>query len=371
MALNPITQSVARQPRGVVNVNDIRMDGWVHWEVDSNTYSEADTFRVTFALSALPPAYNDAWWASQTEVFIEIFAGFPADAENYSAAELQSLTYGRVDDIEYDPVGRQLHVSGRDLTAILIDARTTESFENDTASDVANKLAERHGFTPIVTATTDFTGKYYETSTIKVNAQRSEWDILTGLAAAEGYEVFIKGKELHFEPAALPSENAYSLKWELPTDQNGAFGFNGKAINFRRALNIARGIVVQVTYTMPNKKGTFIARYPNKATGIKVGQSAATSQLYSITVLNISPKAALQRAQKEHAAITKHEVKLHATMPADNLLQPTSIITVTGTGTVFDQTYYPESIVREMDITNGYNMTVHAKNHSPSTAVAL
>lgn len=371
MALNPEMVSVARQPRGIVKANDVRLDGWTRFEFDNNTYSEADTFRVTFALSDLPAAYNDAFWAGQMEVFIELFAGFPVDADHYSADDLKSWIYGRVDDVEYDPVARLIHVSGRDLTAILIDARTTESFQNLTSSQVATLLAERHGFTPVVTATKDIIGKFYELDTVKVNTQRSEWDILTQLASAEGYTVYVKGKELHFEPITPPGTNTYELKWEPPTDDNGAYGFNGKHITFKRALNIARGIVVEVTYTVPGKKGTFKVRYPNKSTGIKVGHGKSHAQLYPITVLNLSPKAALDRAQKEHAAITKHEVKMHASMPADDFLLPTSIITMTGTGTAFDQTYYPESVVREMDIDAGYSMSVHGKNHSPSTVVAL
>ncbi|MFD2271423.1 hypothetical protein ACFS07_10485 [Undibacterium arcticum] len=42
-----------------------------------------------------------------------------------------------------------------------------------------------------------------------------------------------------------------------------------------------------------------------------------------------------------------------------------------GTGTAFDQTYYPESIVREMDLTGGYTMTIKAKNHSPQSVIPL
>ncbi|MFD2271422.1 hypothetical protein ACFS07_10480 [Undibacterium arcticum] len=204
---------LARQPRGVVKVNDLRMDGWIRWEVDNNTYYEADTFRVTFALSALPVAYGDAWWASQQEIFIEIFAGFPVDAENYSATELQSLTYGRVDDVTFDPVARTLQVSGRDLTAMLIDAKTSETFQNLTASQIATQIAQRHGLTTTyVTATSKRSGKYYQIDQVRVNQQRSEWDLLTALAGEEEFAVYVKRKDLHFEPAVAPGANPYSTE---------------------------------------------------------------------------------------------------------------------------------------------------------------
>jgi len=370
MRINPDQPSQVRQPRAIVNVNGARVDAWVHWSVGNNAYSEADTFQVVLALSMLPAAFNDQFWATATEVFIEVLAGFPADPDNYAAGELTSLIYGRVDDVEFDPVSRQLHISGRDLSAVLIDARTTESFQNKTASGVATLLAARHDFVPKVTATKDLVGAYYETDTVRANTQRSEWEVLTTLAAAEGFVVYVKGKELHFEPASPATADVYELAWVPPADGNGAYGFNGKTISFQRALNIARGVVVEVTYTMPNKKGTFTVLYPNKGTSIKVGQSKAAAQLYRFTMLGVSRQTALNRAQREHAAITKHEVKVRAELPADNLLQPTSVVSVTGTGTAFDQTYFPESIVREMDFSNGYTMSFSGKNHSPETVVA-
>ncbi|MFC6520142.1 phage late control D family protein [Undibacterium arcticum] len=372
MALNPTVQSIARQPRGVVKVNDTRLDGWIKWEVDNNTYYEADTFRVTFALSALPAACGDAWWASQQEIFIEIFAGFPADAENYSATELQSLTYGRVDDVTFDPVARTLQVSGRDLTAMLIDAKTSETFQNLTSSQIATQIAQRHGLTTTyVTATSKRSGKYYQIDQVRVNQQRSEWDLLTALAGEEEFSVYVKRKELHFEPVAQPSANPYLLKWEPPTDQNGAFGFNGQSISFSRALNFARGVVVTVMSVSPKTGQAIKVIYPAKAANIKPGQSKAQAQQFSYTFAHLTYEKALQKAQQIHDDISKHEVKLNATLPADNLIQVNNLISVVGTGTAFDQTYYPESIVREMDLTGGYTMTIKAKNHSPQSVIPL
>jgi len=39
-------------------------------------------------------------------------------------------------------------------------------------------------------------------------------------------------------------------------------------------------------------------------------------------------------------------------------------IPVTGTNTVWDQTYFPESIQRRMNFEEGYRMSITAKNHS-------
>jgi hypothetical protein len=131
---------------GLVRVNGQVVPGWDNWEVDNNTFYEADTFRVCFAASALPAAFSTAWWSQQTEVFLEVFAGFPADPQNFTAADLQLQIYGRADHMEFDPVSREAVVlSGRDLTGYFIDTKTTEEWRNQTASAIATRWRSATG----------------------------------------------------------------------------------------------------------------------------------------------------------------------------------------------------------------------------------
>lgn len=370
IVLNPITISEGRQPRGLMKVNDKRVDAWLRFEVENNVFYEADTFRVRIAVSALPFDFDENWWTSAEEIFIELFAGFPADPDAYSEEELSSLTYGRVDDLAFDPVSREITISGRDLTAELIDTKTTETFQNLTSSQIAIQIAERHGLTPVVTPTKQFVGKYYQIDNVRMNQQRSEWDMLTALAGQEQFSVYIKRRELHFKPKVEASADPYVLKWEKPSDQNGAFGFNGMRLNFSRALTLARGVVVTVM-SMAQKGQKVKATYPNKIATIKPGRSAPAAQQYTYTYSNLTFEGALQKAKELHEQISQHEVKLSATLPADNVLTVDNLISVIGTETAFDQTYYPESINREMDRQTGYVMSVRAKNHSPDAVVPL
>ncbi|WP_458763572.1 hypothetical protein [Cupriavidus basilensis] len=208
MSLNELpVQPASRQPRGIVKVAGVRVDAWIDWSVDNNTFYQADTFRVSFAVTALPAETNAAWFAAQKEAFVEIFAGFPGDPSNFSESDLQSLIYGRVDDIDYDPVATTLVLTGRDLTAAFIDAKTSMQYQNLTSSEIAIQLAQAHGLTPVVTATTTKAGSLYAYDHVRMVDQRSEWDLLTWLASEEGFICYVKGQELHFEPRqedALP-----------------------------------------------------------------------------------------------------------------------------------------------------------------------
>lgn len=355
-----------RRPRGVVKVNGIALPGWIEWEVNNNSHYQSDTFRVTFALSQLPPEYGAAWWASQTAVTIEVLAGFPADPDNFTASQLVSWIYGNVDEVDFDPVGTTVTVSGRDLTSLLIDTKTTEAWKDKTSSEVATLLASRHGLTPVVTDTTTKTGRIYELDHVHMNDQRSEWDLLTYLASKEEFVAYVKGLELHFEPKPDPSEAPYTLQWEPGTSDRAAPAFNGKSINFTRNLTIAKGISVTVRSWNAKQKKGFTAVFPKAAKSITPGNATVRGgiQSYVFVKAGMDQQKADEFAQNKHRELTRHEMKLQASLPADDLLTPNCLVQVVGTSSLFDQTYFPDSVTRRMSVGEGYVMTLTAKNHN-------
>lgn len=372
MLNDPAQASSVRYPRGIVKIGGktfnsdgsdnvtaamLPMDGWLEWRVENNIEYQADTFEVSFAVGALPANRGADWFAQQQEIEVEIFAGFPAYPENYDAGQLQSLIYGLADGMEFDPVRQIIRLYGRDLTAKMIDAKTTEVFLNRTASDVANLLASKYGLTPVVTTTTTKTGRFYELVHAHLHHARSEWDLLTYLAQHEQFVVFMKGRELHFEPAASVNSDPYVLQWN-----NEPFDFNGTRLEFHRGLNLAKGI--KVTVQSANQRGKSIsATYPKSA--------GSNAQKYIYKFANLTPEKALQKAQALYAEIMRHEVRLDAGLPGDNLLVTNSIIKVAGTGTDYDQIYFPLTIRRSMSEDDGYRMEVCARNQSPQTQVSL
>ncbi|MGZ5029013.1 MAG: phage late control D family protein [Methylobacter sp.] len=367
--------SAARNPRGIIKVDGEVIHGWESFETDNNTFYQADTFRVTFALSDMPPDRGADWWAARREVAVEIFAGFPVDPENFTESELNSLIYGRADDITVDLTSMRVEVSGRDMTSLFIDAKTTEKFQNLTSSQIVSQLATRRGLTPVVTATKTKAGKYYEIDHARLTDERSEWDLLTWLAHEENFVVYVQGQNLHFEPKPDPSTPPYVLEWDWPTDERGYPVFSGKTISFSRNLTLAKDVIVTVR-SWNGKSGKAFSKTArathNKNTVLAgAAQPLGDAQTYSYTIPGLTPEQALQRAQALLREITQHEVRLSATLPADNILGVTSVIKVVGTNTAFDQIYYPDNIVRTMSITDGYSMSITAKNHSAESEVSI
>lgn len=309
MTVNAVpAQSAARQPRGLVMLNDTPAYGWVSWQVDNNTFYQADTFSVVFAVSALPADRNVDWFAAQPAILVEILAGFPADPERYGRADLQSLIYGLVDDVSFDPVARTLTVSGRDLTAKLIDTRTAEKWPNLTASQIAAKIATDNGLTPVVTETSIKAGTYYQIDNVLVQSQQSVWDVLTWLAHVENMQVYVQGRELHFEPFAQQTDDPYLLQWQEPDETSGFPVFNGTGVSFSRNLTLAKDVIVEVRSWNARNKKAFTQRAQathSKNTALAAAaQPYGDAQVYTYTFPGLTPEAATKKAYSLLAEIT-------------------------------------------------------------------
>jgi phage protein D len=269
----------------------------------------------------------------------------------------------------FDPVNGTIELSGRDLTAALIDTKTSEHFANQTSSQIATTLAKRHGLTPVVTATKTKAGDYYKDDHASTTQQQSEWDLLTFLANVEDFVLYVKGQELHFEPRPGEQTSHYAIAWDAPNAHRAYPIVNAVSLQFSRNLTIAKGVTVEVHSWNAKKKKGFSASWPKDANAVQPGKSAAKTQVYRYNIAGLTQDKALQRAQSIYKQIIAHEMRLTAYLPADNVLDCTKTMMVRGTGTGFDQVYYPESVMRSMSLTEGYRMNIRAKNTSPELEV--
>jgi phage protein D len=106
-----------------------------------------------------------------------------------------------------------------------------------------------------------------------------------------------------------------------------------------------------------------------QATHTKGSKHAAPAQTYSFVRPNLTKEAAQKRANEKLRELSAHEMRISAELPGDSLLTMRALVELSGTGTAFDQTYYPDSIVRSMSVRDGYTMRLTAKNHSPESTV--
>lgn len=368
--IKPHAASAVRHPRGAVLINGTPV-AWESWDVSNNATSDADEFAVSIPMASLPKDLPIGQLADGRALQVEIRAGVFDDPAKASPERLTSLILGRTDDVVLDPVRGVVELSGRDLTGALIDRKSAEKFANLTASQIVTKVAERVGLTPVVTKTSTLAGRYYAIDHALTTREMSEWELLQWLAQQEDFVVVVSGRELYFGPRKT-QEGPYVLQWQ-PPQQSGAAAFNGERLMLRRNLTVARDVTVTVRSWNPRSKTLITATYPrSKTKGAAPGTSGASApDGFVRNIPGLTQEQALQRAQTIHAQITAHEMRMEATVPGDVELNVHSAIELRGTGTPFDQRYYPESISRRMSMVEGFQMTVRAKNRAPENEVTM
>lgn len=337
----------SRTPRLEIVANGNALTGAIEAEVTTNTHYAADRFHARLALDADPGSAS--FWAGAGEVLVDIrfSLGFGTG---------QSMILGAVDRVEIDPIQHLVRIDGRDLTARLIESRTQESFSNRTASEIATILAGRHGLTPIVTATTTQVGRYYQDQHDRITLDQfsramTEWDLLVWLAGQEGFQVFVRGRSLYFQPAA-----------QMPRVYPIAVG-DALELRLERALTLARDIEVVVKSWNSRQQNAFT----QTARGATGGNSRGTAQKVVLVRPNLSPDQALKLAQSTLADLTRHRMVLGLSMPGELSLAPGDALALSGTAGGFDQTYFVDSIHRRLSVQHGFTQHVRARNDDMKT----
>ena len=358
--------SVSRRPRLRVLANGAVLNGAKSAEVSSNGYLQADRFRVDIAVGPDQMA-TPAWWADTLPIKIEVQIGFLPDGAPEGNAAWQSMLIGNVDHVDMDWIAGCVTVEGRDLSSLLIEAKTQETFSNQTSSQIATVLAGRHGLTPMVTATTTPVGQYYQlehdrTTLNNFSRQTTEWDLLTYLAEQEGFDVWVAGNNLYFQPAPPATAAPFPIVYD---PASGSLSVSH--LRMERSLTLAHDMQVTVKSWNSKHKAAFVKTA--KSTGVK--SSGGPVQNYTLTVANKTPDEALKIAQQKLAELTKHERILSVDMPGELTLSTRSMVGLSGTGTAFDQAYYVAEVERDISFDGGFRQRLRLKNSSPRTQTTV
>ncbi|MCW3477647.1 phage late control D family protein [Limobrevibacterium gyesilva] len=331
-----------RRPRLRVLADGALVGGVIDAEVINNNHYAADRFRLT----AADPAGFAALAGRaelQVDVQVSLDGGFA----------FTSLIQGAVDTVEIDVAGGTVHLDGRDLSAALIEARTQETFANNTASEIAEQLAARHGLTPDVQRTTTPAGRYWQLEHDRIVLNQfgratTEWDLLVTLAQFEGFDVWVSGTTLHFRPP--PAAVAAAVL--RAADVTG--------LRLERSLTLARDIQVTVKSWNSRQQNAFVQTARRRTASRESGRV----QNYVYVVPNLTPDEALKYAQARLAELTQHERVVSAEMPGDLALMPRMMLRLEGTGTAFDQDYWIDRVERQVSVAHGFTQSLRAKNAS-------
>jgi hypothetical protein len=359
----------SRRPLLRVLVNGVPVTGALRASIESNNHYAADRFEVSLALGADPVA-NAAFWSTTGFVMLDASVGFvPFYAPAGMSPAWTNLISGAVDTVAIDAVSQIVRLSGRDLTAAFVEARTQETFANQTASEIATTLAGRHNIAAVVTPTTTPVGRYYQLEHDRITLDQfsratTEWNLLVWLAEREGFDVFVQGATLYFQPPAPLAPPALVLS--AAASEFGAA--NVTDLRMERSLTLAGDIAVTVKSWNSRLQSAF--NQTVTSTGVSsLGSQGATPQTYVFVRPNLTPDEALKFAEAKLAELTLHEKVIIARMPGELTLTARSVIALAGTGTDFDQSYFIDTLEREISFDSGFIQRIRAKNSSPERQV--
>ena len=341
-------------------------------EVEQNNAYQADSFRAEFRASPT----DIAWWAGQTELILDIQVSIDG------GSGWKSLIIGQTEHLSIHPDTGLVQIEGHDLSMRLIEAKTQESFQNRTSSEIVTELAGRHGLTADVTATTTPAGRFYEIdhtheSLGQFGRTTTEWDLLTFLAQSEGFDLYVQGTTLHFHPAAQTDTGSpYIITY---TPRTGAAPYPTSPVEdlrLERSLTLARDIevIVQSWHAKQGKSFRKVARAigAKSATAATAAtQKGTPTQRFVFIRPNLTEAQAQAEANRLLAEISKHERNVTWQGAADLVLTPRDIVDLRGTGTDFDQRYYVNTVSRRISFDGGFCMSVTLKNQTSNREVAL
>ena len=343
-----------RKPNFRVLVNGTACAGFLAFDVTNNTHYGADTYTLTAAINGLPNAMNAAWWYSGQPAMVEILA------DDSGGGSYVSLITGDVDTVECDWVAMTMTLTGRDLSARLVDTASATSYTGQKAADIVRTIAANHGLTANAQDVGGYVGATYGGNgrAVLYTQDQSEWDLLVSLAQQVGFDLWVSGTTLNFQPPADLTTSPYLI--QRNQDNSG----NYLRLRTMRTLPLGRPVTVQVSTW--NQTAEMAISHAYQAIPMD-NVASGSPQIYKLTTPNDWPVNIQQMAQTRLEEITQHERTVDIELPADNSVTVRTPFKIVGTQGCSDQTYRLASVQRCFSFSGGYTMALRLKNHSPQT----
>jgi hypothetical protein len=314
--------------------------------VASNCFS-ADTFSLGFAMGP-PPLGDINFWSAITAGYVEVAAS--ADFARTSFG----LIAGKIDAITIDPVHGTVVLEGRDLSASLVDSYRQQSFVNQTASEVVAAIAGNHGLLPIVTSTIGSVGRYYGDGFTRLSLGdysrlRSDWDLLVELARENGFDVFVAGRSLFFQPSSMLRDSPIRF---TPFDVQG--------MRIERNLTLPPDTSARVQSWNSQNMASYASDEGGGGLSPAAAPNASGSQPFLFSASNLTPQQTSALAERYGTGLTRLSTVLHLDMPWDLTLSPRMFILLDGVGGFVDGTYRIESVDRHYNSKSGSRQSIRA-----------
>lgn len=316
----------------------------IDMDVTMTSAQNSDTLSATLAMSEYPGISELLASSQEIEVTATVIA----------AAGSGMLFTGTVDDLDCDFTRRTMHISARDKSKGPIEKKTTEDFRNKKPEQIVQEIAGRHGLKPVIGgAGGDLAGKIFNADHVLLTDHISEWSLIQNLADREGKVAFVTKDELHYEDLDAGTMGNLPVLYMPP----GPWGHaNGNFIDLRcsRDFQLAKGGEVNVRSWHSKKKKSVVG------TEKKSGGIGGAPNIWEHRHPQLEQGQADKIAKKRLRENIRQEMSISLTMPGMASVVPRMTVSLAGTGTIFDQLYYIDSV--RHSVGRGYVMDIDAKN---------
>lgn len=340
-------------------------------EVLVHRYQSASAFTAVLSMTKIERSGGSLseWLDSRPQVSIK------ASNDGDGGRDIIS---GKCDAAEADWLNRTIHIEGRDATANLLDTNIDpqkDQFKNKSSEDIVKEIAGRAGLSMEggggggSRAGRTHTNDEYD----HITGHQSLFNIIQGLAEREGKTFWVTGKKLFWQDiggGGGSEGGSISIRYRKPNPGSPQGNFTGlKTIrNFT-----AEEAKAEVSTYHTRKKETFGDGAGGDSGGGGGDSGGGDSSDGGGGSGDDGAKMKLQthnqtqeQAQKVGEAITKaaqqHALRIIYEGPGNANADPRMTVSLSGTGTVFDDSYDCDSI-RHLFSAEGasYVMTVDAR----------
>ena len=359
--------SRGRRPRAWITINGMPID-FISCEVESCATLSADKFSVELDVWRQPQGFNATYFSSDQfaadTTFVEIWFGYLEDAAqpNAKPGNLVRFMKGRIDEWRAPLTGGNATIMGRDRTADLINSQVNQNYSQvSTAAQIVSQLAASVGLTAIVQGTTQVIGQPAQVGYAALTLGLPAWEVVAGLAAQEGFDAWVDGDKLYFQPqgvgaqasqaaGAKASGVAGGLAIYVQEDAAGRIVSNATRIEARRAYTMDDPFVRVSSHSIA-------AGGPSTATS---GSQASATQNFEISRPNLTGSQAAQIANSVRQAAQRHGYVLEVEMEGDTTTSPRMALNLSGTGTNMDGGYKIDMVTRHFSFTGGFSQHIRA-----------
>lgn len=325
-----------------------------------DTLSRPYFFDPASAAEAAAAAVGDGQLPSTDSipvVDIEIRVGFMAPGQAVGDVALTTRFRGMVTHAVYNPAAQRVELQARDYSALLANKQLpNHSWQNMRASDIVAQVAASVGLTADVDSTDGILGQFqqYEHRALGLATHhrwKTAWDFCIAMQRMTGYDLYVTGKTLHFKKA-LVSGTPDTLSYTPPSSADYSPHTTVTDLRLERDMILTRVVSVTVRSWDARQRVAHFASYPSPPTTDSINYEFPADP-------GTTPDQLRTMAVAKYHDVIAHGRTVQGDIHPQSSITVRTPVTLSGTGTTFDQTYRVDQTVLTISAdTCNYSVTL-------------